>query len=360
MPDSFARLAALLAKIDSDVAKAFVESAQGAMNAANRAVLEQAIEQAALTGNVDGIADALGFGPEAFDGYREAIEQAFRAGAAAHIASAPMGMVRGLETSFQGYHPGVIQWIDQNAAQRVATEFDTVREAVRTTFTRGIEQNRGYRKISLDIVGRIEGNMRRGGVIGLTPGEASYVSDMREALNGDDVGSLMRNGQLKRKFWIKDDGTLGTVYSGTTRDRRFDRTIVRALRGDVTLTQADIERITSRYSDGLLRERGRRIARTEGNQAMAAGRAESTQQMIDRGDALASEITKKWKHTARPGQRDNHAAMNGETVQFDQPYSNGMMRPHDPNAPASERINCGCIETYRTAWDAVARRRGTL
>ncbi len=42
----------------------------------------------------------------------------------------------------------------------------------------------------------------------------------------------------------------------------------------------------------------------------------------------------------RPTKRDEHVPMNGETVPYDQPYSNGQMIPGEGD------YNCGCLSRY--------------
>ncbi|WP_425070648.1 hypothetical protein [Sagittula sp. S175] len=360
--DNRARFLKALKEHDRAIYRAFMRATNDAANAASGFKVNEALRKALQNGfftesDLDEVMRALGLGPEMFDGVQKAVEDAFRGGAAYHIASAPKALQGGLELAFQGYHPRIIEWLGENAARRVAEVSEPMREAVRTTITRGMEQQRGYAKIKLDLVGRMDGNRRVGGVIGLLDREAGYVADFRDALSGLHVGVTSKG---VKKFWIKEDGTLGTVYSDTTRDRRFDRTIVKAIREGKPLPAETIENAASRYSAGLLRERGRRIARTEGNRAMAAGRAEHIAQMIDRGEAEAGDITKTWRHTARPGQRDNHAAMSGESRPWGERYSNGMMRPHEEGAPASEVVNCACVEITSTDWVAVAKRRGTF
>lgn len=52
---------------------------------------------------------------------------------------------------------------------------------------------------------------------------------------------------------------------------------------------------------------------------------------------------KTWIHTNNsPNSRINHMAMDGETVEFDQPFSNGAMFPHDETLDAEETCNCAC------------------
>lgn len=52
---------------------------------------------------------------------------------------------------------------------------------------------------------------------------------------------------------------------------------------------------------------------------------------------------KRWVHVGG-GQtdRDEHLAMDGETVDFDEPFSNGLQWPHDRDADPYESANCRC------------------
>lgn len=51
----------------------------------------------------------------------------------------------------------------------------------------------------------------------------------------------------------------------------------------------------------------------------------------------------EWLHSltaAHP--RETHLAAHGEVVKIGEPFSNGLMYPHAPDAPPEETINCGC------------------
>lgn len=50
-----------------------------------------------------------------------------------------------------------------------------------------------------------------------------------------------------------------------------------------------------------------------------------------------------WSAGIKGGVRDDHLALDGEEVPIDQPFSNGMMYPHDPSADAGDTINCECF-----------------
>jgi HK97 family phage portal protein len=84
--------------------------------------------------------------------------------------------------------------------------------------------------------------------------------------------------------------------------------------------------------------RARTIARTEVHGAYSEGRH------------IAADAThpkyKQWITSRDARVRDWHAYLDGEKVPYEEPYSNGMMYPHDPNGGAAEVINCRCVEVY--------------
>ncbi|CAM4397655.1 phage minor head protein [Palleronia rufa] len=139
------------------------------------------------------------------------------------------------------------------------------------------------------------------------------------------------------------------------RDKRFDKTVRKAIEEGKPLDAAMVDKITGRYSDRMLKYRGDVIARTEGNKAMNAGRHEATQQMVDDGKVPPDAVTKIWDATPGKFTRDSHLALNGTEVRWGQPFVSpvtGAMldHPHDENAPPSETVNCRCSERIRIDW----------
>jgi len=59
-------------------------------------------------------------------------------------------------------------------------------------------------------------------------------------------------------------------------------------------------------------------------------------------------LFKEWVSSMDARTRDAHVAMNGETVPMDEPYSNGLMAPGDPEGDADQVVNCRCNEVYHT------------
>lgn len=78
----------------------------------------------------------------------------------------------------------------------------------------------------------------------------------------------------------------------------------------------------------------RRIARTEINRAQQ--------------DAAMTTMTEngvryhEWVTASDERVRSSHAAQHGEIVSLGKPFSNGLVRPGDPNGPPSEFVNCRC------------------
>lgn len=84
------------------------------------------------------------------------------------------------------------------------------------------------------------------------------------------------------------------------------------------------------------------IARTESGSA-----ANYAQQAA--AEAVQSEtglrIEKTWVSSRDDRVRDSHWLVDGETVPLDQPFSNGLMQPGDPDGSAADVINCRCVSS---------------
>lgn len=135
------------------------------------------------------------------------------------------------------------------------------------------------------------------------------------------------------------------------RDRRFDGQVRRAIEGGKPLTQEQIDRMTSRYSERFVRHRSEVIARTEALRAVHEGSDEMFRQAIDDGTLDPSSIIRTWITAGDERVRDSHDAMSGQEAGIDEPFITGngneIMFPGDPNAPPNETIQCRCVVTTR-------------
>lgn len=81
-----------------------------------------------------------------------------------------------------------------------------------------------------------------------------------------------------------------------------------------------------------------RIARTEGHRIQCSAAMDAMEQAKDRG----ADIVKKWDATLDGLTRESHIAVDGEVVEVEKPFSNGLMFPGDPAGGAAEVVNCRC------------------
>jgi Phage Mu protein F like protein len=164
--------------------------------------------------------------------------------------------------------------------------------------------------------------------IGLTSGQEAWVASFEARLRGLDARALAM--QL--------------------RDRRFDRTIQRAIRMGRPLSEAQIENMVNRYRLRALMYRSENIARTEALRVTSQARDEALRQMIEQTRIDPARVERIWNSTADARVRDAHRSMNGDRVGLDDLFTDGdgnrLRWPGDPNAPAQTTINCRCSVTY--------------
>lgn len=81
-----------------------------------------------------------------------------------------------------------------------------------------------------------------------------------------------------------------------------------------------------------------RAARTCTTAAENAGRVDSYKRANDMG----IEVKKQWLSTLDTRTRSSHRKLDGESVEIDGEFSNGLKFPGDPDGPGSEVYNCRC------------------
>ena len=81
-----------------------------------------------------------------------------------------------------------------------------------------------------------------------------------------------------------------------------------------------------------------RIAKTEGHRIQC----ESAFNVQVRAKTKGAEVMKQWDSTLDSRTRPSHQKVDGELVEVEEPFSNGLMYPGDPNGMAKEVINGRC------------------
>lgn len=99
----------------------------------------------------------------------------------------------------------------------------------------------------------------------------------------------------------------------------------------------DIARNISALGNSSM-SRAMRIARTEG------GRIQSKADLdcAYRAKELGCDTVKQWNATLDGNTRSSHQKLHKEWRELDEPFSNGLMYPGDPNGRAAEVCNCRC------------------
>lgn len=112
----------------------------------------------------------------------------------------------------------------------------------------------------------------------------------------------------------------------------------------LTIPQLRDELITA----AINRARANVIVRTE---------TQTVLNQSNRSAAKASRLLyiKEWSAIHDKRTRHSHVLLDGQQQSMDAPYTNGGLYPGDPSLPASERIQCRCVELHIAARDANGR-----
>ena len=89
-----------------------------------------------------------------------------------------------------------------------------------------------------------------------------------------------------------------------------------------------------------------RITKTEGHRVQC----ESAYNVQVKAKAKGANIMKQWDSTLDSRTRPSHQMVDGELVDVEEPFSNGLMYPGDPDGMAKEVVNCRCALLERAKW----------
>lgn len=89
-----------------------------------------------------------------------------------------------------------------------------------------------------------------------------------------------------------------------------------------------------------------RISRTEGHRIQVQSGMDACYKAKENG----ADVVKQWDSTLDRKTRKSHQHVDGEIRELDEPFSNGLMFPGDPNGGASEVVNCRCALLQRARW----------
>lgn len=180
-------------------------------------------------------------------------------------------------------------------------------------------------KLALDLVGRVSGvsGRREGGIIGLTSQQAEWARRYEIELGGGVVPPDA--GALDRKL----------------RDRRFDRTIAKAIREGTPIPAETRQAMIAAYRNRALRYRAETIALNEASTSLHASQIEAWDQAIERGAVVESKVRRFWVTAGDDHVRPLHRqvpGMNKEGVGLHSEFQT----PKGPAMQPGWRFDPGC------------------
>lgn len=285
-------------------------------------------------GDVAGAIEAMDLDATAFRTLDKAIAETFEGGGIASTSNMPT--LRDPEghaftVRFDVRNIVAENWIRDHSSQLVTNIIADQRNSIRQALEAGLERGMNPRTTALDVVGRIDTatGRRTGGVLGLTAQQELFSQKaLGELLSGDEA--------LLRHYLTRE-----------RRDKRFDRTVSKAIRDGKPIPAETVQRMIGRYRDNLLKLRGDTIARTETMAALGQSNIEAYRQAIADGKVSASVVFKIWHSTPDGRTRHTHRVMNKQKVSFDGKFQSRpgvfLAYPCDPDAPVEETVNCRCF-----------------
>lgn len=312
----------LLSEYSPDMANAFLRAMTDAKTAVNLDDLTRLIEQDDLFG----IVEMLKINEKTLFPLTEVARETFVAGG----QSVPDMFISSAVFGFNGNTPRAAQLLAENSGRMITQLSEDVLPIVQDTLAIARENRQGARKTALDLIGRRNPitKRREGGLIGLNAPQAKAVQTMRKQLETLDKG----------------------YFKKTLRDKRFDKTVLKAIEDGTPLTKAQIDKIVARYEDRQMKFRAENVARFETNAALSQGQQESFQQLLDEGQIDGVDKEWKWNLGGQEHPRIEHQQMSGTVVDFEEDFvfddGTRMAHPHDPRGGVKHSLHCRCTVFY--------------
>lgn len=321
------RLDDLVAEWEPRLRKAFLAAVDAITGRVRIADIVRALER----GDIIGAIDAVGIDRAAWRRLEIEVEAAFADGGDLSVARIPAlrGPIAGyVNILFDVRNPRAEARMRNHSSGLVTAISNDQREALRIGLTAGLERGDNPQRVALDLIGRINPvtRKREGGIVGLTAMQEQWVQNYAAELADPEKAT----GALERAL----------------RDKRFDPTVRKAIAEGKAIPLETRRKMVVAYRNRALKLRGDTIGRTEAIRALHEGADEGFRQAIDAGQVQQQNVYKVWHSAGDLRVRDSHRQMNGQRVKFEASFvspSGAVLRyPGDPDAPASETVNCRC------------------
>ena len=299
-------------------------------------------------GNLDAAMRLLNLDADRFARFEGAILAAYNQGGSAVVAGMPaLRDPSGARVHFSWAVRNLPaeQALRQHAASLVDDLVGEQLTVARQVLVDGLSRGQNPRQTALGLVGRINRRTkhREGGLIGNSPSVVERLDRLYLGLRSGDP-------EVMKAY-------LGYAW----RNKQLAGHVKRALTEGGSVPAEAVDRIVRAYSNKALMERGKALALTETNIALAKAKTDAFQQQIDAGKLDAQDLTKTWGRSVSREKRLDHLAMVGKSVPFDQPFvlpdGTQCSGPHDPGLPAHHLIGCKCQTSIEVDFTAQALRK---
>jgi hypothetical protein len=327
----------LLARHEPKLAQAFMSAVKDVKGTFSL----QRLNAALSTGDIEAALEALNLSEAVYEDLLEAIRDAYLDAGKEMANALPKRQMASFR--FGGRNPRAEAWLSQHSAALVGGLMDDQRAAIRQELVAGMTEGAAPRSLAPRIVGRVSRatGKREGGIIGLSTQQAAFTRSARQELASADPEAL-RN-----------------YLTRTRRDRRFDRSITKAIREGRALSPEIASKASTAYERRLLALRAQTIARTEAMSALHEAQFESLEQAVEARIVTADQIRRVWRSASDGRVRHTHRGLNGDSVGlrelFISPSGAALRFPGDPRAPVAERVNCRCWAETRIDFNANLR-----
>ncbi|SHG79697.1 Phage Mu protein F like protein [Kaistia soli DSM 19436] len=284
-------------------------------------------------GDVDGALRAVGLDPLAFRDLDQAIADAYADGGDFTTKGLPpLRQPSGhrIDIRFDVRNQRAEDDLRRHSSRLITEIIADQREMVRQVLTASMEASENPRTVALNIAGRVNAatGKREGGILGLTSSQEQWVRSFQARLASGNPTEMR------------------AATAMTLRDKRFDRTIEKAIREEKPIPAEALAKMVAAYRNRALRYRGEAIGRTEAMTALHKGAMEAARQAIEAGQVQEGAVRKVWHSASDSRVRDTHRILNGKKVgfraEFVSPSGAKLQYPGDPAGGPAEVVNCRC------------------
>ena len=228
-------------------------------------------------------------------------------------------------------------WLKANERATLTGLVERQTDAVWTMLGAGRDGGVTPKAVAESIIGQVQSNgIRTGGAGGLAGTDAQAIINARKQLESGDPAMMQ------------------DYFDRIRRDKRFDKSVLKAIKEGKALPQATIDKAVTRYSERLLQTRAEAEASIEAMQVYNAGRGEFYRQLIAQG-IDPNTITKEWRTRRDEKVRFSHRIMSGQVQYADTPFNAPggakMDAPGDMSQGAGVAlvVRCRCRAVYTIA-----------